>query len=204
MRLLYFFTILFFNSEIYSQGVNDYDGNVYHTISIAGQFWFSKNLNVAHFRNGDSIPEAKNMKEWKDAWLNSRPAWCYPDNKADLGYSYGKLYNWFAVNDSRGLAPEGYRIPNFNDWMILVSYFGDNGLNSDNIKHSGFEYPRAGYRDILTGFSGLNEYSSWWASDLSIKNNAWHILVGEKFGPRLMKQGGVLGNGISIRCIKLN
>jgi len=86
------------------------------TISIAGQdvkignqTWSKTNLEVKTFRNGDTIPEAKTDEEWQKAAKEGKPAWCYYKNKKKYG---SILYNWYAVNDSRQLAPEGYHIPN--------------------------------------------------------------------------------------------
>ena len=75
------------------------------TVTIGDQVWSTKNLDVATFRNGDSIPQAITKKEWKEARKKQQPAWCYFENDPANGEKYGKLYNWYAVNDSRGLAP---------------------------------------------------------------------------------------------------
>ena len=71
------------------------------TIKISKQVWDAKNLDVAHFRNGDLIPEAKTNNEWEDAGKEGKPAWCYYDNNSEDGKKYGKLYNWFALNDPK-------------------------------------------------------------------------------------------------------
>lgn len=76
------------------------------TVTIGTQVWRTKNLDVATFRNGDSIPQAKTNEEWEKAAENQQPAWCYYNNDPANGAKYGKLYNWYAVNDSRGLAPD--------------------------------------------------------------------------------------------------
>ena len=77
-------------------------------VKIGDQIWMVENLNVDKFRNGDIIPEAKTNEEWKKANENKQPAWCYYGNDLTYGEKYGKLYNWYAVTDQRGLAPEGY------------------------------------------------------------------------------------------------
>jgi uncharacterized protein (TIGR02145 family) len=94
------------------------------TVSIGKQVWMTKNLNVDKFRNGDPIPQAKTATEWKAAGENKQPAWCYYDNDPANGAKYGKLYNWYAVNDSRGLAPAGYHIPSDAEWTALTDYLG--------------------------------------------------------------------------------
>jgi hypothetical protein len=96
------------------------------TVTIGTQVWMTKNLDVAKFRNGDPIPEAKTNEEWVKAGVNKQPAWCNYDNNPANGSKYGKLYNWYAVNDPRGLAPEGYHVPTDAEWTKL-----DNLLGSD-------------------------------------------------------------------------
>jgi uncharacterized protein (TIGR02145 family) len=93
------------------------DGKVYKTVVIGNQTWMAKNLNVSTFRNGDLIPEAKTLSDWHYAKLNKQPAWCYYDNDPGNGEIYGKLYNWYAVNDSRGLAPPRFSHP-FRNRMV--------------------------------------------------------------------------------------
>lgn len=91
-------------------------------VIIGKQVWMSKNLNVDKFRNGDTIPEAKTKEEWLKAGENKQPAWCYYENNPANGTKYGKLYNWYALNDIRGLAPIGYHTPSNGDWDTLETY----------------------------------------------------------------------------------
>ena len=77
-----------------------------------------ENLSVETYSNGEVIPQVQDKK----AWANLRTgAWCYHDNDASNGPKYGKLYNWYAVNDPRGLAPKGFHIPSLAEWNILTS-----------------------------------------------------------------------------------
>jgi uncharacterized protein (TIGR02145 family) len=94
-------------------------------VAIGTQTWTVKNLDVATFRNGDQIPQAKTDEEWKAAGENKQPAWCYYDNKVANGTKYGKLYNWYAVNDYRGLAPAGWHVPTDAEWKVLIKSLGD-------------------------------------------------------------------------------
>ena len=98
---------------------------LYKTVKIGTQTWMSTNLNVSTFRNGDVIPQATSDAEWEAAGKNKQPAWCYYDNDAKNGTKYGKLYNWYAVNDPRGLAPAGYHVPTDAEWTTLEDYLGD-------------------------------------------------------------------------------
>ena len=105
----------------------------YVSVSIGKQIWMKENLNVTFFRNGDPIPEAKSKEEWIAAGKQNKPAWCSYDNDAKNDVKYGKLYNWFAVSDPRGLAPQGWKIPEFEDLNLLDTYlWGDVGKKMKN------------------------------------------------------------------------
>ncbi len=97
----------------------------YKSVKIGNQTWMAENLNVSTFRNGDPIPQAKTNEEWEKAGKDGRPAWCYYENDPKNGAKYGKLYNWHAVNDSRGLAPTGWHIPTDAEWTTLDNQLGD-------------------------------------------------------------------------------
>jgi uncharacterized protein (TIGR02145 family) len=92
---------------------------VFDTIKVGEQVWMKRNLDVEKFRNGTIIPQAKTREEWIKAGLLKKPAWCYVDNDPVIGMKVGKLYNWYAVTDKRGLAPKGWAIPSIEDWAIL-------------------------------------------------------------------------------------
>ena len=91
-------------------------------ISIGQQIWATKNLNVSHFKNGDTIFHAITIDDWHQASEKEIPAWCYYNNNSTNGKIYGKLYNWYAVNDTRGLAPDGWQIPANYDFDFLKEY----------------------------------------------------------------------------------
>ena len=91
------------------------------TVTIGNQVWTSKNLDVSTYRNGDAIPQVQDANAWENLTTG---AWCYYDNDASNGTKYGKLYNWYAVNDPRGLAPKGYHIPTDAEWTQLSDYLG--------------------------------------------------------------------------------
>ena len=93
--------------------------NCQNSVKIGDQTWMSTNLNVSKFRNGDPIPEIKTEEEWINAGKNKQPAWCYYNNDPSNGSKYGKLYNWWAVKDPRGLAPEGWHIPSSGEFSYL-------------------------------------------------------------------------------------
>jgi uncharacterized protein (TIGR02145 family) len=117
------------------------------TITIGTQVWMSKNLDVATFRNGDPIPQAKTDEEWEKAGENKQAAWCYYENDPANGVKYGKLYNWYAVNDSRGLAPFGYHIPSDAEWTKLTDFLGGYGVAGTKMKS------KSGWNSYTTGGS---------------------------------------------------
>ena len=121
--LILLFLVIFSASNSFAQ-----------TVTIGTQTWTTKNLDVATFRNGDAIPQAKTDEEWEAAGDNKQPAWCYYENNAANGTKYGKLYNWYAVNDARGLAPAGYHIPTDEEWTILENSLGGLAENRGKMK----------------------------------------------------------------------
>jgi uncharacterized protein (TIGR02145 family) len=92
------------------------------TVTIGNQVWMVRNLDVTHYRNGVAIRYAATNAEWIDAAIKKEGAWCYYNNDPANGAIYGKLYSWYAVNDTRGLAPSGYHIPSVADWTTLENY----------------------------------------------------------------------------------
>ena len=93
-------------------------------VTVGNQVWMAENLNVSKFRNGDPIPQAKSFEEWSKAASNGQPVWCYYEFNEANGVKYGKLYNWYAVNDSRGLAPNGWHVPSSKEFRTLFEFYG--------------------------------------------------------------------------------
>ena len=122
-----------FTSFLHSLQVQGHEGNTYKTTQIGNQTWMAENLRVKTFRNGDKILHAKTKEEWVKAGENKTPAWCFYENKQGKEIKYGILYNWYAVNDERGLAPEGWKVPSENDWEKLDKYLFK-GKNIGGIK----------------------------------------------------------------------
>ncbi|MFN5460427.1 MAG: fibrobacter succinogenes major paralogous domain-containing protein [Bacteroidota bacterium] len=109
---------------------------LYPSVKLGSQEWMISNLSIVTFRNGDTIPLAKTAEEWEKAGENGQPAWCYYDNNTLNGEKFGKLYNWYAVNDSRGLAPIGWHIANDKEWKQLSDYIGGEKLAGKKLKSS--------------------------------------------------------------------
>jgi uncharacterized protein (TIGR02145 family) len=106
----------------------------FESVRIGNQEWMTRNLDVDRFRNGDLIPLIESREEWKKAGENGQPAWCYYDNDPENGKKYGKLYNWYAVNDPRGLAPEGYHVSTDEEWTILEEFLGGKDIAGHKMK----------------------------------------------------------------------
>ncbi len=191
--------------------------NSINTVTIGQQVWMVENLNVATFRNGDSIPEAKTKEAWKEAGNNNQPAWSYYDNKPENGASYGKLYNWYAVTDPRGLAPEGWKIPSNVDWSNLTEFLGGESLAGDKIKsskewtasegqggtnESGFTGLPCGNRNSFANFSNFGDYAYWWSATEHGISDAWYRFL-EHTNGYVGKSGfGTKKCGYSVRCLQ--
>jgi len=147
-------------------------------VIIGEQIWMATNLNVERFRNGDLIPQVKTNEEWLQAGKKEEPAWCYFDNNPNLSSTHGKLYNWYAVTDPRGLAPKGWHIPTSGEWAKLANYLGgeeiagrkmksqsgwSNGGNGNN--ESGFSGYPSGLRFPDGTFDRFGKYGYWWSLD---------------------------------------
>lgn len=119
--------------QLISAQVTDINGQTYKTVFIGSQTWMAENLNVDRFRNGDVIPEAKTDEEWKTACRNFQPAWCYYKNDPKNAAKFGKLYNFWAVIDSRGIAPNGWKVPSDDDFNKLKNSVGTYKLSEVEI-----------------------------------------------------------------------
>ena len=133
------------------------------TITIGEQEWMASNLEVETFRNGDNIAEIESDEDWISAGKEGIPACCNPENDFENGFIYGKLYNWHAVKDPRGLAPEGFHIPTDEEWTQLTEFLGQNvavklmstsyWFDNNGTNESGFDAVAAGIRPIDSGMS---------------------------------------------------
>lgn len=182
-------------------------------VQIGTQIWMAQNSNVDHFRNGSLIPEARTNEEWQKAGDNHLPAWCYYNNDPAYGEKYGKLYNWYAVMDSRGLCPTGWHVPSDAEWTILENYLGSeagtklkasygwykggNGTNS-----SGFSGLPGGYRSSHFGFfNGVGFFGYWWSSTESSTTNAWYRNLDYNDGSA-SRSSAIKQDVFSVRCLR--
>jgi uncharacterized protein (TIGR02145 family) len=188
------------------------------SVKIGSQVWATENLNVDRFRNGDPIPQAKTAEEWQNSRNNQQPAWCYYNNDPKNGESYGKLYNWYAVNDQRGLAPKGWHIPTDAEWTQLSTFLGSEEVAGEKMKStngwnefegkigngantSGFSGLPGGYRSSLGTFYSIGSYGSWWSSTELNTLDAWDRGLVYGFGD-VFRSSGSKVKGLSVRCLK--
>jgi len=182
-------------------------------VTIGEQVWMTQNLNVDKFRNGDPIPRAVTAEQWREAGRNRQPAWCYYENDWIFEEPYGKLYNWYAVNDSRGLAPVGYHIPSDAEWTELENFLGtyDAGIKmksrsawksygngTDSYGFSGFP---GGMRHHDGFFENIGFYGKWWSSTEVSTDYAWmrYLNYGED---NVFRSNNSKEHGYSVRCLR--
>lgn len=135
-----------------TETVVDIDGNVYHTITIFNKTWMVENLNTTRFRNGDSIKNVTKSLEWGAL---STSGCCDYNNDASLGAKYGKLYNWFAVNDSRNIAPNGWHVSTDSDWNSLRDSLINHGYNYDGLLTENYIAKSLASKTDWASFAGL-------------------------------------------------
>ncbi len=114
--------------------VTDIDGNTYSTVNIGAQVWMAVNLRTSKYRDGSTIPEVTENTSWEGL---STGAWSNYGNYAPNNDTYGKLYNWHAVNDTRGLCPQGWHVPSDAEWKALETTLGMPANELNNVGYRG-------------------------------------------------------------------
>jgi uncharacterized protein (TIGR02145 family) len=187
----------------------------YDTVTIGQQVWMLKNLDVVTYRNGDTIPQVSDPTEWSNLTTG---AWCYYRNSLSNGKLTGKLYNWYAVTDPRGLAPIGWHVPAEAEWETLENTLGGSRVAGGKLKEAGTQHwyePNSG-ADNSSGFTALpggkrhdsgsfNYFTLagfWWSVtenevgyvgqvELDHNNEYFHYYGGDN-----------KKSGLSVRCVK--
>ena len=190
------------------------DDKIYPAVTICSQKWMDKNLDVITYRNGDTIPYVTDPARW--AALTTG-AWCYYNNDPSTNAIYGKLYNWYAVTDSRGLAPVGWHVSTDAEWTTLVTCLGGTSVaggklkvsgtrtwgspNSDADNSSGWAGLPGGNRADQGSFSQDVSTGLWWSTTSATATTAWYryllysnASVGRDFALKPY--------GFSVRCVK--
>lgn len=197
-----------FSTGIKQGSVQDIDSNTYKTVVIGTQEWMAENLNTTRYRNGDQIPNVVSESGWSGL---TSGAYAYYDNlQLDYEDLYGKLYNGYAINDNRGLCPEGWKVPLISDWTALANYLGGFEAAYGKLKEAGFDHwdmPNTeatnetrftglpgGYRSSAGAFQGEGIWGIFALKNFSI------------FSLNYLNQDLLLFNidksGVSVRCIK--
>lgn len=201
--------------------VKDIDGNSYKTVMIGDQEWMAQNLQVTRYRNGDQIQNILDNNEWQ---ITSKGSWCYFNNDQANNSVYGKLYNFYAISDPRGIAPKGWHVASHEEWITLTNYLGGDAIAGGSLKSTGtinegtglWYSPNNGATNIC-GFSGLpggarfyngifsttGPAGIWWTSTIYDANSAWSkVITHGETNVGSFYSGSYLTNGLSIRCVK--
>jgi len=200
-----------------AQEVKDTNGNVYGIAKYGVQVWIASNLNATHFRNGDVIPEDITDEDWAKAASSGSPAWCYYDNNPENAAKYGKLYNWYAINDPRGLAPAGWHIPANEDWRTLIKNLLGIKVAGPKLKDSkgwknkkgtndiGFAALPAGYRDQEGKFKDIEKIGQWWSNSVPVDVKPSELIYSVQLNDNTTDIKYIAvnkGMGLSVRCEK--
>ena len=190
----------------------------FDAVKIGENSWMIKNLDVVTFKNGDTIPESKTKDEWVAYGTARKAAWCYYNNDIGEVAQFGKLYNWYAVNDPRGLAPKGWHIPSDVEWGLLVLEMGGDQKAGEALKYtygwennkdssgngsnaSGFEALAGGLRNGLGAFGYKGQGGGWWSSTAIDTSKSWYRFI-LYASPMVFKDAYGNRNGLAVRCVK--
>jgi len=195
----------------------DIDGHTINTVSIGSQTWMQENLDVSRYRNGDPIRHAATNQDWLDAAAKGEGAWSYYKNDAAGNGKYGRLYNWYAVHDSRGLAPSGWHIPTNEEFNTLTTALGGASVAGAKMKSTGtslwtspnfaadnssrFSALPGGMRGTGGGFFFINENAYFWTSSESTPTISWYNVLSYHL-PIVVQGTEHNADGLSVRCIR--
>ncbi|MBN1415578.1 MAG: T9SS type A sorting domain-containing protein [Bacteroidales bacterium] len=195
--------------------ISDIDGNLYRIIKIGNQWWTAQNLKVTRYRNGNTIPEITDSLSWNGLTTG---AYCNYNNDPEFGATYGKLYNWHAVNDSNGLAPEGWHVASDKDWLTLELLLGDADTAGGQLKEKDSEHWQSpntaatnsfefaalpgGYRECHDGFFfNQGTYACFWGSTEYNSDSSWIRMLKHDSG-ELFRLNREKATGMSVRCVR--
>ncbi|MCP4583851.1 MAG: hypothetical protein GY839_19750 [candidate division Zixibacteria bacterium] len=194
--------------------VIDIDGNTYQTVLIGDQVWMAENLKVIRYRNGDPIPHVTSNVVWESL---STAGYCgYNNNEANV-YTYGRLYNWYAVDDRRNPAPTGWHVPSDAEWQTLIDYLGGASIAGGKMKttgtahwlvpntgatnESGFSALPGGLRDYTGHCTNIDYHAYFWSTSESDNGEVWHLRL-DYLNERAIRDTYDKRAGMSIRCLR--
>ena len=186
-----------------------YQGYDYATVLIGEQCWFAENLRSENYENGDAIPSNLSDNDW-GSWSGAVAV--YNEDASNLE-TYGRLYNWMAVDDARGLCPSGWYVPSDGDWTVLTDHLGGESLASHQMKttygwcndsngsnSSGFSGLPGGVRVVPGYFVLAGTSGGWWSSSL-YGGTAW-IRSMDCYSDYVHRDSADPRDGLSIRCVR--
>ena len=193
--------------------VTDLDGNLYNTITIGTQTWMVENLKVTQYNDGTNIPNETDATAWNTSIAG---AYCNYNNQESNVSTYGRLYNWDAVNTGK-LCPIGWHVPTDSEWTILTNYLGgiiyaggklkENGTihwtspNEAATNETGFSALPSGYRDYDGTFNDIRIFGNWWSSTWYDSSNSYAREMNSYDGG-VMRYYRYISQGLSVRCVK--
>jgi uncharacterized protein (TIGR02145 family) len=208
-----------FNSALFinGNGVTDVEGTKYKTVIIGNQEWMAENLKTLKLNNGDAIPNGGIWTNWQNWGRSDISCYADPETSSVLGEKYGRIYNIFAVNDSRKICPTGWHVPSLDEWRIFENYIGANEsaikmkstdgwgnqvYNGNNL--SGINALPAGGASYV-GLGGLNGLAYFWTSKVILGIGLFphaNFIILEHNKNNLSVVTYDNWTGASVRCIK--
>ena len=183
-----------------------YDGHAYTTVLIGSQCWFKENLRNDNYNDGTAIPGNLDGTAWTTTTSGAQTV--YDNDPANLT-TYGRLYNWYAVTDARGLCPTGWHVPTDAEWTALETHLGGASIAGSKMKtaawggdnSSGFSALPGGNRyDYYGFFSYLGDYGLWWSSSPS-GSDAWYRYL-YSGNSNVYRANYSVRYGLSVRCVQ--
>ncbi len=213
--MIFIFTFFVFSCKkeknIVDSRPKDIDGNVYDTVVIGSQVWMVQNLKTTRYNDGTSIPTNLDNTEWEFA---TSGAYSIYDDSIQNNNTYGKLYNWYAVNTGK-LAPKGWHVPTESEWITLTINLGGetiaggkmkstnlwNNPNSGATNSSAFNALPAGGRASLGLYLDKNDRATFWTSTSdNVIQSRIRVLLASSAG--LFNNYAYNYAGFSVRCIR--
>jgi uncharacterized protein (TIGR02145 family) len=202
-----------------------YQGYDYATVLIGDQCWFADNLRSENYENGDAIPSNLSDSEWSSTTSGALAV--YGEDAGCENYSpdidacdpaqslneYGRLYNWYAVNDARGLCPSGWHVPTDGEWTVITDFLGGQSIAGGQMKtdygwysggngtnSSGFSGLPGGFRYLNGSFNSAGYFGNWWSSSPN-GSNAWnrYLYLSDEL---VYRYGSNPRSGFSVRCVR--
>jgi uncharacterized protein (TIGR02145 family) len=173
-------------------------------ITKRGDVWMSSNLSVSTFRNGDTIFHARTNEEWRKAHKNKTPAFCYLNNDSIGNKNLGELYNFYAVNDKRGLAPEGWHVATDEEWEELINEFGGYDKAGMILRNNNFNFEPGGFRDFDGQFINAASGSLFWTATIDFNFLSYNRQIPALDKSSITKGSSHHAMGLYVRCVENN